>query len=106
MKNKNIDRQSKETCAQKSDQTSLWCDSTTSSAINFLFFIDFVTTQKKKIIFGENQKVKRKIFICEISIIILICQKFSQSGLYNKKLVGLTKHFFLFQKGQCWLYLV
>ena len=34
-----------------------------------LFFIDFIAAQKKKIILGENQIVKRKIFMCEISLI-------------------------------------
>ena len=43
-----------------------------SNVLNFLFFIDFIVIQKKKIIFRENYQVKRKIFICEISIIIII----------------------------------
>ena len=44
-----------------------------SKALNFCFFIYFIATQKKKIILKENYIAKRKIFICEISIIILIC---------------------------------
>ena len=41
-------------------------------ALNFCFLY-FIATQKKKIILRENYMVTRKIFICEISIIILIC---------------------------------
>ena len=45
-----------------------------SKALNFCFFIYFIATQKKKIILREKNIAKRKIFICEISIIIiLIC---------------------------------
>ena len=45
------------------------------SALNICFFIYFTATSKKKIILEEKEIVKRKIFLCEISIIILICQK-------------------------------
>ena len=41
-------------------------------------FIYFIATQKKKIILEKKKKVKSQIFICNISIIIiinLICQK-------------------------------
>ena len=71
----------KETCSTRSiqvtyetDHISLCCDPTMSKALNFCFFIYFIATQKKKIILREKNIAKRKIFICEISIIIiLIC---------------------------------
>ena len=51
-----------------------------------MFFIDFIAAQKKKIILGENQIVKIKIFICEVSLIILlICQKLELVGPIPQK---------------------
>ena len=53
----------------------------------FLFFIYFIATRKKKIILEENEIVKRKLFICEISIIIiLICQKLESVGRVQQKI--------------------
>ena len=51
-KNKNIDHRGKETCTCKSDHMSLLHDSKMSrcQVTKFLFFICFITTQKKKII--------------------------------------------------------
>ena len=71
----------------KCNHISLPCDSMILSTLNFYFFIYFIVTLKKKIILEENSK--KEMFICEISIIIiLICQKFTP-GLRHKGLANL-----------------
>ena len=53
----------------------------------FMFFIYFIATQKKKIMLGKNWIVKRKRFICKISIIIiLIYQKLESVGSTQQKI--------------------
>ena len=74
-KNKNTDHQGKETCAYKKDHISLLCDSTMSSALNFCFLSVLLQRKRKRSYKKKNKYWKRKIFIYEISIIILICQK-------------------------------
>ena len=44
----------------------LLCDSTTSSGLNFCFFIYFIVIQKKKISAQKKLSKKKEIFICEI----------------------------------------
>ena len=67
-KNKNIDHQGKENCASEKDHVSSLRDSTTPKELKFCFRI-------------------RKMFICEISIIIiLICQKLGSVGPVQQKI--------------------
>ena len=56
----------------KADHISLLCDSTMSSALNFCFYVFFCNLKEKDDI-RRNINSKKEMFICEISIIILIC---------------------------------
>ena len=70
----------------ETDQISLLCDPTMSSATNFCFFI-FCNLKKKKIILEDVKIVKKYMYICEISFnIILICQKLGSVQPVQKKI--------------------
>ena len=56
----------------EADHISLLCDSTMSSALNFCFYVFFCNLKEKDHI-RRNINSKKEMFICEISIIILIC---------------------------------
>ena len=77
-KNKSIDHQVKETCAQvtyETDHICVLCHSTMSNALNFCFYV-FYCDIKEKYHSRRNKNCKKKEnLVCEISIIILICQK-------------------------------
>ena len=81
-KNKNIDHRGKETCANESNLISFLRDSMMSSTLNF----HFLSILLHKIVLKEKQIVKRKMFICEISIIIILnCQKLGSIGPVQQK---------------------
>ena len=80
-KNENIDCLVKETYAIMStqvtcetDHISLLCELRMSSALIFFFLCIFCNLKEKDHI-GRSINIKKDMFICEISIIILICQK-------------------------------
>ena len=56
----------------EADHISLLCDSTMSGALNFCFYVFFCNLKEKDHI-RRNINSKKEMFICEISIIILIC---------------------------------
>ena len=80
-KNKNIDHRGKETCAYESDHISLCYDSTMSSVLIFCFLSTLLQPRRKRR--KINSKKKN---ICEISIIILICQKIGSVGPVQQKI--------------------
>ena len=64
----------------------LLSESTVSNALNVCFFIYFVVIWKKKDRIRRKVKIK-KVFICEIGIIInLICRKLESVGLLQQKI--------------------
>ena len=90
-KNKSIDDRVKEACAivstqvtYETDHISLLCDSMMSSAQ--IFFFVFYCNLKEKCHIERNINSKKKLFICEISFFILICQKLGLVGLVQQKI--------------------
>ena len=82
-KNKSIDHRIKETCTIMSTQIayeihhiSVLCHSTMSGELNFLFFYVFYCDLKEKYHIRKDVNCEKKEkLLCEIPIIILICQK-------------------------------
>ena len=74
-KNENIDHRGEETCDYESDLISLLCDSSISNVLIFGFYL-LCCNPKERYHIRVKIHFKRKMFIREISvIIILICVK-------------------------------
>ena len=59
------------------------------SEVQFIFFYVFYCNLKGKIIFGEISIMKKEMFLCKISniiIFILICQKLGTVGPVQQKI--------------------
>ena len=67
------------------DHVSLLKYSTISSALNFCFYV-FCCDLKEKYLLEERKTVKKKKFVCEMSIIIILsCQKLGSVGPVQQK---------------------
>ena len=86
----------------ETDRISLLRDPTISNALNFYVLCILLQHKRKKIILEEHKQIKKKeMFMCEISIIIiLICRKLRLIGPLQQNIStnSFSGHFLHFSK--------